>query len=51
MAECTWVKPEVIVQIDYAEWTEANHLRHSFFKGVRDDKRARDVVKERGMTF
>lgn len=35
MCECTWVKPEIVVQIDYTEWTEANHLRHSFFKGNR----------------
>jgi bifunctional non-homologous end joining protein LigD len=46
MGECTWVKPEIVVQIDYTEWTEANHLRHSFFKGIRDDKRARDVVRD-----
>jgi hypothetical protein len=32
MAECTWVKPEVVVQIDYTEWTEANHLRHFVFQ-------------------
>jgi DNA ligase D-like protein (predicted ligase) len=51
MSECTWVKPEIVVQIDYTEWTEANHLRHSFFKGIRDDKRAREVVRERGMTI
>jgi bifunctional non-homologous end joining protein LigD len=50
MAECTWVKPDIVVQIDYTEWTQANHLRHSFFKSIRDDKCARDVVRERGMT-
>jgi hypothetical protein len=48
MAECTWVRPEIVVQIDYTDWTAANHLRHSFFKGIRDDKYARDVVKESG---
>jgi ATP-dependent DNA ligase len=38
--------PEVGVQIDYTDWTPAKHLRHSFFKGIREDKRVRDVVKE-----
>ena len=45
MAECIWVKPELGVQIDYTEWTDANHLRHSFFKCIREDKRAREVAK------
>ena len=40
-----WVKPEVAVQIDYTEWTEANHLRHSFFRGISDETYAKNVVK------
>lgn len=46
MAACVWVKPQVVVQINYVNWTDDNHLRHSSFVGVRDDKSARDVVKE-----
>lgn len=46
MAACVWVKPEVVAQINYVNWTDANHLRHSSFVGIREDKRARDVVKE-----
>jgi bifunctional non-homologous end joining protein LigD len=46
MAECVWVKPEVVVQVNFANWTDANHLRHSAFVGIREDKTAHDVVKE-----
>lgn len=46
MAACVWVKPEVVAQINYVNWTDANHLRHSSFVGIREDKRARDVIKE-----
>jgi bifunctional non-homologous end joining protein LigD len=48
MAECVWVKPEVVAQVNFANWTDANHLRHSAFVGIRKDKAARDVMKEHG---
>jgi ATP-dependent DNA ligase len=40
-----WVRPEVVAQIEFLEWT-ADHLRHSKFIGLRDDKEAREAVKE-----
>lgn len=46
MKECHWVKPELVAQIEYTDWTGANHLRHSRFAGLRDDKDPRDVVRE-----
>jgi DNA ligase D-like protein (predicted ligase) len=46
MEKCVWVRPEIVAQIDFLAWTDADHLRHSKFVGVRDDKEARDVVKE-----
>lgn len=46
MRECVWVRPQVVVQIDFTNWTDANHLRESSFHGIREDKLARDVVKE-----
>lgn len=48
MKECRWVKPQLVCQIAYLEWTTANHLRHSSYVGMRMDKRARDVVREDG---
>jgi DNA ligase D-like protein (predicted ligase) len=46
MEKCVWVRPEIVAQIDFLEWTDADHLRHSKFIGLRDDKETRDVVKE-----
>jgi DNA ligase D-like protein (predicted ligase) len=46
MKKCVWVRPEIVAQIEFLEWTDADHLRHSKFAGLRDDKDARSVVKE-----
>src|SRR5258705_8953522 len=46
MKECRWLKPRLVAQIDFTEWTPDGHLRHSSFVGLRDDKDARDIVRE-----
>jgi bifunctional non-homologous end joining protein LigD len=46
MAECRWLKPVLVAQIEFLEWTSDNHLRHSRFVGLREDKRAQDVTRE-----
>jgi bifunctional non-homologous end joining protein LigD len=46
MKNCVWLKPERVAQIEFAEWTRDNHLRHSKFVGLRDDKDARSVTRE-----
>jgi bifunctional non-homologous end joining protein LigD len=46
MKKCRWLRPELVAQIEYADWTAANHLRHARFAGLRDDKPAREVVRE-----
>jgi DNA ligase D-like protein (predicted ligase) len=46
MKSCVWVKPEVVVRIDFAEWTGADKLRHTKFVALRDDKDPRKVVRE-----
>jgi ATP-dependent DNA ligase len=43
MIECRWLKPQLTAQIEYAEWTDGNHLRHSKFVAIRDRKDARDL--------
>jgi bifunctional non-homologous end joining protein LigD len=43
----TWVEPELVAQIGFTEWTGAGRLRHPRFLGLRDDKPAREVVRER----
>ena len=46
MKEFTWVKPTVVVQIRFVEWTADAHLRHAAFVGLRSDKRAGEVRRE-----
>ena len=46
MTECRWLKPELVAQIEFAEWTEGDHLRHSKFVALRDDKDPRNVTRE-----
>jgi DNA ligase D-like protein (predicted ligase) len=46
MKSCVWLKPRVVVRIDFAEWTTANKLRHTKFVGLREDKDPKTVVKE-----
>jgi ATP-dependent DNA ligase len=46
MKVCVWLKPILVGQFEFAEWTPDNHLRHSRFVGLRDDKDASDVFRE-----
>jgi bifunctional non-homologous end joining protein LigD len=46
MAECRWLKPVLVGQFEFVQWTPDNHLRHSRFLGLRRDKKAREVGKE-----
>ena len=46
MAKCFWTRPELVAQIEFLEWTESDHLRHSKFAGMRKDKDPRSVSKE-----
>ncbi|MFI9358243.1 non-homologous end-joining DNA ligase [Streptomyces lydicus] len=42
-----WVRPELVAQIGFTEWTRDGMLRHPRFLGLRDDKRPEEVVRER----
>jgi bifunctional non-homologous end joining protein LigD len=46
MKKCVWVRPELVAQIEFTEWTPDGHLRHATFAGLRDDKDPREVVRE-----
>ena len=46
MKQCVWVRPKLIAVVEFLEWTDADRLRHSHFVGLREDKDAREVVKE-----
>jgi len=41
-----WVKPAVVCEVGFAEWTPDGHVRHAVFQGLRDDKPAREVRRE-----
>jgi bifunctional non-homologous end joining protein LigD len=45
-ARAHWVRPEIVVQVAFIEWTVHGKLRHPRLLGVRFDKAARDVVRE-----
>jgi bifunctional non-homologous end joining protein LigD len=42
-----WVEPELVAQIGFSEWTRDGRLRHPRYLGLRDDKPAEEVVRER----
>lgn len=44
--EATWVKPHLLAEIEFSEWTDEGRLRHPSFKGLREDKNSSSVGKE-----
>jgi ATP-dependent DNA ligase len=42
-----WVRPEIVVQVAFTEWTSHNKLRHPRLLGLRRDRSAREVIRER----
>jgi len=42
-----WVKPELVAQLSFATWTRDNLVRQASFKGLREDKSAKEVVREK----
>jgi bifunctional non-homologous end joining protein LigD len=42
----TWVAPRLVAEVGFTEWTRDGRLRHPRFLGLRDDKAAREVVRE-----
>jgi bifunctional non-homologous end joining protein LigD len=46
-ATTTWIKPSLVAEVKFAEWTSKGELRQPVYLGLRSDKRAKDVVRER----
>jgi bifunctional non-homologous end joining protein LigD len=46
MRDCKWVRPELVCQVRFTEWTSDHHLRQPVFLGLREDKDPREVVRE-----
>jgi bifunctional non-homologous end joining protein LigD len=47
----TWVKPQMVCEIKFTEWTTDRHARHAIFMGLREDKKAADVTFEKSTTM
>ena len=45
-ANTTWVKPKLVAEVKFTEWTEAGEMRHPVFLGLRTDKKATEVTRE-----
>src|SRR6516164_4954199 len=45
-----WVEPLLVCDVDFADWTEDGHMRHMVFLGLREDKKARDVHREKSVS-
>jgi bifunctional non-homologous end joining protein LigD len=46
MKDCRWLKPVLVGQFEFREWTPDNHLRHSRFVALRDDKKASEAGRD-----
>jgi len=46
MKQCRWLKPALIGQFEFVEWTPDGHLRHSRFLGLREDANPLGVTRE-----
>ena len=46
MKDCRWLKPALVGNFEFLEWTGDNHLRHSKFIALKEDKSAKAVVRE-----
>lgn len=44
-----WVEPKVVVEVDFHGWTHGGRVRQASFQGVREDKAAKDVVREKAI--
>jgi bifunctional non-homologous end joining protein LigD len=47
MKRCHWLKPALVCQVKFAEWTRDGKLRQPVFLGLREDKDAMEVIRER----
>jgi bifunctional non-homologous end joining protein LigD len=48
--QAIWVKPSVVCEVTFTEWTDDHRLRHPVFKGIRSDKTSKEVIMEKPET-
>ncbi|SOD41419.1 ATP-dependent DNA ligase LigD phosphoesterase module /ATP-dependent DNA ligase LigD polymerase module [Nitrosovibrio sp. Nv4] len=44
-----WVSPALVAEVSFGEWTRGGHIRHSVFHGLRSDKKAESIIREKPM--
>src|SRR5262249_59042547 len=44
--DVVWVEPKLVAEVEFAQWTHDGHLRAPSYKGLREDKPAKDVMRE-----
>jgi bifunctional non-homologous end joining protein LigD len=44
--QTTWLRPELVAEVKFTEWTDRGEMRHPVFLGLREDKEATDVIRE-----
>jgi bifunctional non-homologous end joining protein LigD len=49
LKRCHWIKPHLVCQVRFTEWTDDGKLRHPVFVGLREDKEAPQVLRERAV--
>jgi bifunctional non-homologous end joining protein LigD len=48
MKKCVWVRPQIVAELEYLEWTESEDLRQSQFTGLHENEKALNVTKGSG---
>jgi bifunctional non-homologous end joining protein LigD len=46
LSRVTWLRPELVAEIDYLTWTADGLLRHVTYRGLREDKAAADILRD-----
>jgi bifunctional non-homologous end joining protein LigD len=46
LRDARWAKPQLVAEVEFTEWTDDGSIRHPSFQGLREDKKATDVVRE-----
>lgn len=46
LRDAHWAKPKLIAEVEFTEWTDEGSIRHPSFQGLREDKKATDVIRE-----
>ena len=46
LRKAVWAEPKLVGEVAFTEWTDEGVIRHPSFQGLREDKKAQDVIRE-----